>query len=124
MSLSRIGHLRQTAVMLAAFLLVMFSARAAEKVGLIVAVRGKATAQIPGGEKRALELKSPVYKNDVLKTKSKAKLQVMFLDHTTITVGQKAKLTIDEFVYKAGDKNSVCVTSSHQCSHLGAMRIK
>lgn len=84
------------------------------KVGLVVGLRGKASAQLPGQTRRTLALKGEVYKGDVIKTKSKGKLQIMFDDNTTITVGPRAKLTIDEFVYKPGDKNSKCEVSLSQ----------
>ncbi|MHC4886674.1 MAG: FecR family protein, partial [Planctomycetota bacterium] len=90
------------------------AAAEAAKVGVVVNMAGKVTAQQPGQEKRALSMASPIYLGDILKTKSKSKLEVMFNDHTSFTLGPKAKMTVDSFVYKAGDRASKCETSVTQ----------
>ncbi len=81
------------------------------KVGLVVAISGRAVAIDTSGVKRQLKIKTPIFVGDTLKTKSKSKLQIMFKDTTTISIGQKAKMVIDEFIYKPGDNKSRCTTS-------------
>jgi len=86
-------------------------AGAPEEAGLVVALRGEATAALPGREKRGLELKSAVYAGDVIRTKARSRIQLCFKDQTTVTIGQKARLVIDAFVYNPGDAKSKVETS-------------
>lgn len=82
-----------------------------EKAGIVVALSGRAEAVAKDGTKRKLALKSPIFIGDAVKTKSRSKLQVMFKDTTTISIGQKANMVIDDFVFKPGDPRSKCETS-------------
>jgi hypothetical protein len=88
-----------------------FAGAEKKKVGIVVAVNGKATCIAPDGKSRKLKVKSPIFIGDQVKTKSKSKLQIMFKDTTTISIGQKAKMVIDDFVFKPGDPRSKCETS-------------
>ncbi|MFW5857413.1 MAG: FecR family protein, partial [Planctomycetota bacterium] len=91
------------------------AAKAGERVAMVVAVKGRATAKNADGETRKLEMKSAIHIGDVLQTRSKSALQIIFLaDKTTITIGQKARMRIDDYHFKAGDRNSKCETSLAQ----------
>ena len=75
------------------------TAFAAEPVGTIVSFSGKATATAQNGEIRNLELKAPVFLNDRIKTDTASSLQIMFLDDSVLSQGEKSEMTIDEYVY-------------------------
>jgi len=77
---------------------------AADPVGTIVSLSGKATATAKDATVRSLELKSPVMLNDKIKTEAGASLQMMFLDDSVLSLGEKSEMTIDEYVYNPKDK--------------------
>jgi len=52
-----------------------------------------------GGATRALGLNAPVFLNEIVSTGDGARLEVTFADDTRVTVGEKAKLTLDTFVF-------------------------
>lgn len=85
---------------------------AARTVGSVVAQAGRAKAR-QGRAARVLELGSAILHGDLVWTGSGSgtKLKIRFLDETEITIGRRARLTIDAFVYKAGDASSRCETS-------------
>ncbi|MHC4886076.1 MAG: FecR family protein [Planctomycetota bacterium] len=80
-------------------------------VGKIEEMNGRATAHDTQQVKRKLTGGAEVYMGDTLRTGRGSKLKIRFNDATTIIIGQKAKLVINEFVYKAGDKNSKLTTT-------------
>lgn len=47
---------------------------------------------------------------DTLQTKSNSKLQILLLDRSTLTIGSKAKLTINRFVYDPGKSRTSAST--------------
>lgn len=47
---------------------------------------------------------SKVYFGDTIITKAQSNVQILLLDETAITVGEKSELTIDEFVYDSESK--------------------
>jgi len=47
---------------------------------------------------------SKVYFGDTIITKAQSNVQILLLDETAITVGEKSELTIDEFVYDPESK--------------------
>ncbi|MDD4872578.1 MAG: FecR domain-containing protein [Kiritimatiellae bacterium] len=82
---------------------------AADPVGTIVSFTGKATAVSQNGESRNLALKSPVFLNDRIKTDEASSLQIMFLDDSLLSQGEKSEMTIDEYVYNpAVKKDNKC----------------
>ena len=88
------------------------SSYSAEKVGMVLAIEGKATAIDADNKTRSLELKSPIFMNDKLVTDEKSKIQVIFDDDTVISQGEKAEITIDEYVYDAKSNNKEDVNCS------------
>lgn len=108
MSMTQLKHI------MAAILLTATTVFAAEPVGTIVSLKGKATAVEQNGTVRNLEIKSPVFLNDTIKTESESSLQMMFLDESILCLGEKSEMTIDEYVYNPDKKEDNACTL-----HLG-----
>jgi hypothetical protein len=58
------------------------------------------------GATRDLQASGPVYFRDRLKTGAGARLEAKLNDGTVLTLGEKGKLTVDEFVYKPGEQGN------------------
>lgn len=69
-----------------------------EPVGKIIVLSGSATAQSSEGQ-RPLEIGSPVYQEDIIKTDPGSKLQVKFIDNTQVSQAENSTLKIDSVVY-------------------------
>jgi hypothetical protein len=66
------------------------------------------------GAVRQLQVEGPVYFRDRVRTGAGARLEAKLDDGTVLTLGEKGKLTIDEFVYRpdqTGNKLAVRVAS-------------
>jgi hypothetical protein len=74
------------------------NAVAQEAIGAVSRIQGEAS-ETRGGATRALVLKAPVFLNEIVSTGEGARLEVTFADDTRVTVGEKAKLTLDTFVF-------------------------
>lgn len=70
-------------------------------VGGINKVEGDASA-VQGSSTRGLVFKAPVFFKDRLRTGAGGRLEAKLDDGTVLTLGEKGKLTIDEFVYNPG----------------------
>ena len=73
-------------------------AAAQEAIGAVSRMQGKASGTHDGATE-ALNLKSSVFLNEVVLTSEAARLEVTFTDGTQVTLGEKAKLTLDTFVF-------------------------
>jgi hypothetical protein len=71
---------------------------AQEAIGTVSRVQGEASGT-RGPATRALGLSASVFLNDVVSTGAAARLEVTFKDNTRLTLGEKAKLTLDRFVF-------------------------
>jgi len=80
-------------LMLAAMITFSFAS-----IGEITAIHGKAFA-IRGGHKVPLALGKKIEKKDTIKTLRNSKLQIVFNDHTVISLGQKTNFKIDDYVF-------------------------
>jgi hypothetical protein len=78
------------------FALLAAAAHAAT-VGKVARVQGSVTS----GAAR-LAAGSPIEQDQVVETGPGARLEIVFVDGTTFTVGEKSKVTIDRFVYNPG----------------------
>jgi hypothetical protein len=74
------------------------SAVAAEAIGKVKTAESNAAIQ-RGEERIAAAVGTMVQRYDVLETDDTGSMGVIFNDDTTISVGPKSKLTINEFVY-------------------------
>ena len=73
-------------------------AAAQEAIGAVSRIQGKASGTHDGSTK-ALDLKSSVLLNEVVSTGEAARLEVTFTDSTQVTLGEKAELRLDTFVF-------------------------
>ncbi len=65
-------------------------------IGEITAINGKAYA-IRGGKSIALFKGSKLEKQDTIKTMANTRLQIVFIDHTVISLGQKTNFRVDKY---------------------------
>jgi hypothetical protein len=89
------------AFLLAAGLLLLNlpAAAAAERVGDVARVRGECIGASEG-ETRRLAAGLPVFRDEIVSTGNSARLLVRFLDGSNLTLGENARVEIDEFVYR------------------------
>lgn len=73
-------------------------AAAQEAIGAVSRIQGEARGT-HGGTTRALGLNASVFLNETVSTGEAARLEVTFIDDTRLTVGEKAKLTLDTYVF-------------------------
>ena len=73
-------------------------AAAQEAIGAVSRIQGEATGT-RGGATRPLGLNASVFLNEVVSTGKAARLEVTFTDNTRLTLGEKAELTLDTFVF-------------------------
>lgn len=71
---------------------------AQEAIGAVSRIQGE-TSGTRGGATRALGLNASVFLNEVVSTGEAARLEVTFTDGTQVTLGEKAELTLDTFVF-------------------------
>lgn len=85
-------------------LLAAQSALAAEPIGFVKTVSGHASVVREGGE-RSLQVGSPLFENDTLKTDKDSSLGVTMKDGTTLSAGPETELLLDHYAYapKAGN---------------------
>src|SRR5262245_46279094 len=71
---------------------------AQDAIGAVSRIQGEASGT-RGGATRALGLNSSVFRNEIVATAETARLEVTFTDNTRLTLGEKAKLTLDTYVF-------------------------
>ena len=74
-------------------------------VGAVDKVQEQAVA-VQAGASRDLAAAGPVYFRDKLRTGPGARLEAKLDDGTVLTLGEKGKLTVDEFVYRPGEQGN------------------
>ena len=88
-----------------------FYAADPQAIGYVAMLDGRATATAEGGAKRQLNVNDFLHLKETLNTGMGSKMLIEFRDGTTISLGAKAKLILDEFVYKPKDPESKCTTT-------------
>jgi hypothetical protein len=83
-------------------------AAAATAIGKVSRVQGEAVGTVEGLT-RPISADDPVYLDEHVSTGANARLELTFDDRTVLTVGERATLRLDEFVYRP-DANVVKVT--------------
>jgi hypothetical protein len=73
-------------------------ATAQEAIGAVTRIQGEASAT-RGDATRALRLAASVFLNEVVSTGEAARLEITLADNTRLTLGEKAKLTLDSYVF-------------------------
>ncbi len=79
-------------------------AAAQEAIGSVSRIQGEANGT-RGGATRTLGLNAPVFLNENVSTGEAARLEVTFVDDTRLTIGEKAKLTLDTYVFDPASGN-------------------
>jgi hypothetical protein len=78
--------------------LIMMISSVFASIGKITAINGEAFA-LRGATSIPLELNSPIEKEDKIKTMANTRLQIVFNDHTVISLGQKTEFKIDDYIF-------------------------
>ena len=68
------------------------------KAGMVISVSQGALA-ISGKEKRILELRSPIFVGDVIKTDATGSAQILFDDDSILAIAEDGEVTVNRFVY-------------------------
>lgn len=84
-------------------------AHAADPIGKVDRVQGDAEG-VAGGSPATLAAGSPVSLNEILTTGADARLALTLDDGTALTLGEKAKLAIDRFIYNPAGTNALHAT--------------
>ena len=71
---------------------------AQDAIGTVSRIQGEASGT-RNGATRALAPNSAVFLNETVATGETARLEVTFTDNTRLTLGEKAKLTLDNYVF-------------------------
>jgi hypothetical protein len=87
------------------------AAWAATPVGSVARVQGECTGTVDGATRR-LTAEAPVHLAEELATGAGARLAVALDDGTVLTLGENARLTIDEFVFDPAGKSSLAAVVS------------
>lgn len=85
-------------IVIAALTLPHVAAMAQETAGVVEKIRGEAF-QLADGSKKPLSVGSAILAGDLVTTGDDARLLIRFVDQSTLTMGEKAQLGIDELVY-------------------------
>jgi len=102
-----------------------------DAVGSVATLQGTASVT-RNNATSALQLRDPVYKNDVLQTNTDGTLGITFDDETTFTLKPNTQLAVDEFVYQEGGTDNAAVFNvvrgtaafvAAEVAHTGNMRI-
>lgn len=73
-------------------------AAAQEAIGAVSRIQGEASGTRDDAT-QSLDLNTPVFLNEIVSTGEAARLEVTFADNTRLTLGEKAKLTLDRYVF-------------------------
>src|SRR6185503_20244447 len=98
-SMNRRDVFAAAAVMLA---LAVGPAAAEDAIGSVSRIQGTSTAIVNGAD-APLDLGSSVFLNQEVSTGDAARLELKFLDGTQLTLGEKAKMVLDTFVYNPAE---------------------
>ncbi|MDB2412845.1 FecR family protein [Litoricolaceae bacterium] len=83
---------------------------ASSQSGVVAAMKGKITIIRDDVEINA-QSAQPIFLNDTIVTDKGARLQILLRDQSTFSVGENARITIDEFVYQPKDKTGSVAAS-------------
>jgi hypothetical protein len=91
-------------IVIAALTLSHVAAIAQETAGVVEKIRGEAF-QLAGGTNKPLSVGAAIHAGDLVTTGDDARLLIRFLDQSTLTMGEKAQMAIDEMVYVPEGRN-------------------
>ncbi len=78
--------------------------QASQKIGMVVAIKDDSWIQ-RDGKKVDLKIKSPIYLNDKIFTDESGRVQILFDDDTSLSVGSSSSIMIDNFVFNSNKKS-------------------
>lgn len=81
-----------------------------EQVAQVVAVRGEVVAENQAGQLRNLAMKSPIYRQDTIKTGKFGRIQILFKDTSIISLARKTEMKIAEYQWDAAKKSGAMNT--------------
>lgn len=73
-------------------------AEAQQAIGTVSRIQGEVSGT-RGGTTGTLGLNASIFPNEIVSTGETARLEVTFTDNTRLTLGEKAKLTLDRYVF-------------------------
>ncbi|MGH6922763.1 MAG: FecR family protein [Propylenella sp.] len=74
------------------------SATAAEEIGAVSRTQGMSSGNVEG-KIEMLRIDSSVFHQEIVSTGTSSRLEITFADGTQLTLGEKAEMTLDRFVY-------------------------
>ncbi len=74
---------------------------AAEVIGHIETATGDVLVTRAEGTRENLSAGAPVYQGDILQTGAGAAVEIVFIDDTTFSLGEDARMVLDEFIFDA-----------------------
>lgn len=92
-------HLWQGIGLLAGAFLLATPVAAAEPIGLVKTLTGGATVTRGGTAPQPLTAGNDVFRDDVIATGADGSLGITFRDDTTLSMGPKGRMTLDEFAF-------------------------
>jgi hypothetical protein len=95
-------------MLLVSFAAAAVPASAATAIGKVTRLQGDAVGTVEGATK-AVAVNDPVYLDEQVMTGADARLELTFDDRTVLTLGERATVKLDAFLY-APDRNVVKVT--------------
>ncbi len=98
--------IKYTAIISILFLIGFTGIAYAQDVGSMIAIRGKAIIE---RDNKAIEakIKDRIELKDTIETKQRSKAKMLFIDDSVLTLGEKSKVVIKEFVYSKGRGSSI-----------------
>lgn len=84
---------------------------ASAPAGSVVAARGKVEATDDGGTTRALKVKSEIFAPDTIQTGKDGRVQLMFSDHTIVSLGVDSVLKVAEYRWNGEQKDGAMKTA-------------
>lgn len=96
---------------LTVFILILFNFNLFANAEQIIGSIGLAVGTVKNQNNEILKAGDPVYFGDEIIVEEQSKSQVLLLDETVLTLGQKSSITIDEFVYDPNTENGKISTS-------------
>lgn len=104
-----------TLLALAAFLLIKQPALAQDvgEIGQVTRILGSASETM-NGRTETLQAGSGVHAGSVIETGAGARLVIVFIDASQMTLGENAQLTMDEMVYTVGAEQSGSVSQAFE----------
>jgi hypothetical protein len=105
------GRLQISSAVLATAMLFAEPALAGPAVGGVSRLSGEATGEIEGTRERLLG-DSTIFLDEIVATEKAARLEIVFEDTTRLTLGERAKVRIDRFVFDGGRTSRLTIAAT------------